>query len=124
MTTKHSTPALNSARPILVPLPLHTHDESIIINSLLASSPNHDLLFTDAAYAIQETPVQSAICEPIPGTSIDGYSKYVTVRGYAFSGGGRGIVRVDLSVDGGKTWTNPQLMDKSKGGLVHMMPQY
>lgn len=27
-----------------------------------------------------------------------------TVRGYAISGGGRGIERVDLSIDGGKTW--------------------
>lgn len=28
----------------------------------------------------------------------------VTVSGYAVSGGGRGIERVDVSVDGGKTW--------------------
>lgn len=28
----------------------------------------------------------------------------VTIRGYAVSGGGRGIERVDVSVDGGKTW--------------------
>ena len=68
----------------------------------------------DEAYAIQETPVQSAICEPVPGMSVDGDSGYVTVRGYAFSGGGRGIVRVDLSVDGGKNWVNPQLIDKSE----------
>jgi hypothetical protein len=28
----------------------------------------------------------------------------VNFRGYALAGGGRGIERVDLSVDGGKTW--------------------
>ncbi|KAF9974435.1 hypothetical protein BGZ73_002177 [Actinomortierella ambigua] len=28
----------------------------------------------------------------------------VTVKGYAISGGGRGIYRVELSLDGGKTW--------------------
>lgn len=28
----------------------------------------------------------------------------VKVSGYAVSGGGRGIERVDVSVDGGKTW--------------------
>lgn len=28
----------------------------------------------------------------------------VNVHGYALSGGGRGIERVDVSVDGGKTW--------------------
>lgn len=27
-----------------------------------------------------------------------------TIAGYAVSGGGRGIERVDISVDGGKTW--------------------
>lgn len=30
--------------------------------------------------------------------------KPVTVKGYAISGGGRAIYRVELSVDGGKTW--------------------
>lgn len=28
----------------------------------------------------------------------------MTIAGYAMSGGGRGIERVDISVDGGKTW--------------------
>ncbi|KAL3813893.1 hypothetical protein ACJIZ3_015161 [Penstemon smallii] len=28
----------------------------------------------------------------------------VTIKGYAVSGGGRGIERVDVSIDGGKTW--------------------
>lgn len=33
----------------------------------------------------------------------------MTVAGYAYSGGGRGIQRVDVSLDGGKTWTVAQL---------------
>lgn len=28
----------------------------------------------------------------------------IAIKGYAVSGGGRGIERVDLSADGGKTW--------------------
>lgn len=28
----------------------------------------------------------------------------MTVKGYAVSGGGRGIERVDVSTDGGQTW--------------------
>ncbi|KAL3636687.1 hypothetical protein CASFOL_018986 [Castilleja foliolosa] len=47
-------------------------------------------------------PVQSAIC------SLDDASNLkpgkITIKGYAVSGGGRGIERVDISVDGGKTW--------------------
>lgn len=41
-------------------------------------------------------------------------SKEVTVRGYAWSGGGRGIVRVDVSSDGGKTWHVADMEQDSK----------
>ncbi|XP_005186168.2 sulfite oxidase, mitochondrial [Musca domestica] len=55
--------------------------------------------------AIQAMPVTSAICTPLPGekvkVSADGF---VEVRGYAWSGGGRRIVRVDLTADKGKSW--------------------
>ncbi|EPE08514.1 sulfite oxidase [Ophiostoma piceae UAMH 11346] len=35
----------------------------------------------------------------------------VEVAGYAYSGGGREIVRVDVSVDGGRTWDQAELLD-------------
>ncbi|KAK0725240.1 Oxidoreductase, molybdopterin-binding domain-containing protein, partial [Lasiosphaeris hirsuta] len=35
----------------------------------------------------------------------------VAVQGYAYSGGGRGIARVDISLDGGKTWDQAELLD-------------
>ena len=35
----------------------------------------------------------------------------VAVMGYAYSGGGREIVRVDVSVDGGRTWDQAELLD-------------
>ena len=35
----------------------------------------------------------------------------IEVAGYAFSGGGRGIVRVDVSGDGGETWCTANLTD-------------
>lgn len=66
----------------------------------------------DGAQAIQETPVQSAITNIIPA---NGNNK-TTVQGFAFSGGGRRIVRVDVSADGGKTWRPATLQkDKAKG---------
>ena len=50
-------------------------------------------------------PVTSQICEPDHGTKVkvsaDGTVK---VKGYAYSGGGNRIIRVDLTSDGGKTW--------------------
>ncbi|XP_037936806.1 sulfite oxidase, mitochondrial [Teleopsis dalmanni] len=55
--------------------------------------------------AIQSMPVTSAICTPIPGATVklseDGF---INVRGYAWSGGGRRIVRVDITIDNGKSW--------------------
>jgi sulfite oxidase len=38
----------------------------------------------------------------------------VTVEGYAYSGGGRAIVRVDISVDGGKSWDQAELLEDSQ----------
>ncbi|MFS7956383.1 putative sulfite oxidase [Helianthus anomalus] len=47
-------------------------------------------------------PVQSAICS-LEDVNVGRHGK-ITVKGYAVSGGGRGIERVDISTDGGKTW--------------------
>ena len=35
----------------------------------------------------------------------------VAMQGYAYSGGGRAISRVDVSLDGGKTWDQAELLD-------------
>lgn len=37
----------------------------------------------------------------------------VKISGYAASGGGRGIERVDVSIDGGKTWMEASRFQKS-----------
>ncbi|KAM6294485.1 LOW QUALITY PROTEIN: sulfite oxidase, mitochondrial [Aegotheles albertisi] len=55
-----------------------------------------------SAPAIQELPVQSAITQPQAGAAVP--PGELTVKGYAWSGGGRGVVRVDVSLDGGRTW--------------------
>ena len=64
---------------------------------------------------IQEQPVQSVIVSPqdretieiVPGEDID-------IKGYAWSGGGRGIIRVDVSIDSGKNWHTAQLKEGSE----------
>ncbi|KAI7156498.1 hypothetical protein KC349_g6261 [Hortaea werneckii] len=69
----------------------------------------------DSAVAIQETPVQSAITsvQKVTANRLNNSQlatvygleeESVVLRGYAFSGGGRRIVRVDVSPDNGKTW--------------------
>lgn len=81
----------------------------------------------DAATSIQEMPVQSAI------TSVKDISTHsptdrklvrvygleedsVMVEGYSFSGGGRAIVRVDISVDDGQTWNQAELLKSHPEG--------
>ncbi|KAL1852651.1 hypothetical protein Plec18170_005783 [Paecilomyces lecythidis] len=67
----------------------------------------------DNTMSIQELPVQSAITA-IKEDNIN--DRNIKIQGYAVSGGGRGIVRVDVSTDGGLTWQQAQLhQDKSKG---------
>lgn len=41
-------------------------------------------------------------------------SPVVQVEGYAYSGGGREIQRVDISLDGGETWDQAQLVDDTQ----------
>jgi sulfite oxidase len=53
------------------------------------------------APAVMSTPVQSAICD----VTISDDNKYAVLKGYSYSGGGLAIIRVDVSADGGKTWT-------------------
>lgn len=67
----------------------------------------------EAAQSIQEMPVQSAITDVL---RCNEQTKPVRVNGYAYSGGGRKIVRVDVSADGGKTWEQACLReDDAKG---------
>lgn len=42
------------------------------------------------------------------------YDEEVTVKGYALAGGGRAVVRVDVSADGGETWTSADLKPTSQ----------
>lgn len=64
--------------------------------------------------AIQNMPVTSAICSPLSGDIANVESGFVTVKGYAWSGGGNKIVRVDVTGDGGKTWQTAELEQDSK----------
>ncbi len=44
------------------------------------------------------------ICVPCPRVE-----SALQVRGYAYSGGGHAIIRVDVSADNGRTWTTADL---------------
>jgi len=76
----------------------------------------------DRAPATQEMPVTSAITGVWVGDCVrkgkvpwkvakEVPGEPVAVQGYAYSGGGRDIARVDVSLDGGKTWDQAELVD-------------
>ncbi|XP_074563034.1 sulfite oxidase [Curcuma longa] len=69
-------------------------------------SVNWDNIDWSSRKAQMDFPVQSAICS-LEDVDFVKPGK-VTVAGYAVAGGGRGIERVDISVDGGKTWIEAQ----------------
>jgi sulfite oxidase len=80
-----------------------------------------------SAPAIQETPVQSAITSlrnisyhsPADRKTLQVYGleeDAVEVQGYAFSGGGRKIVRVDVSADEGRSWQQAEILPDDAQG--------
>ena len=68
--------------------------------------------------AVQEMPVQSLISQPSAGDTISlrqalsagAGEPTVKVKGFAWGGGGDGINRVDVSIDGGQTYTRAELL--------------
>lgn len=93
-------------------------------NDYKGFSPGTDWDTVDfkSAPAIQELPIQSAITTPADGAVVDRSAEEVTVKGYAWSGGGREVVRVDVSVDGGKTWQVAQLRSSDRGQAPEPSP--
>ncbi|KAL6849693.1 hypothetical protein ACO1O0_009236 [Amphichorda felina] len=92
--------------------------------------PNQTSVDWDTAPAIQEMPVQSAITTvklgdsgstDAPNTTVDEQGQFVSLGGYAYSGGGRAIVRVDVSLDGGQTWSQAKLLPDCSGSSEQCM---
>merc|ERR1719320_759646 len=69
-----------------------------------------DHLRLDQGPVIQTLPVQSIICEPLNGATLSGSDDYIVIRGIAWSGAGRGVCRVELSLDGGESFTAAEIL--------------
>lgn len=70
--------------------------------------------------AIQNMPVTSSICTPKQGDKMEVDEQgCVTVKGYAWSGGGNRIVRVDLTLDEGKSWHVAELEQEDLPHGIH-----
>ena len=70
---------------------------------LFPAAVGPDTVDWETGMMLGESPVNSVICAPLAGERLP--AGRVTVRGWAVAGGGREVARVDVSVDGGKSWT-------------------
>ncbi len=64
-----------------------------------------------AGLQLSELAVNCVICTPQAGQTVP---RVVTVQGYALTGGARRVARVDVSGDGGATWTTARLVQGSQ----------
>ncbi|SLM33845.1 oxidoreductase molybdopterin binding domain-containing protein [Lasallia pustulata] len=62
----------------------------------------HNATYSDG-FSIQDMPVSSAIMSPIDKAVII-HDGFITMKGWAYSGGGHWPVRVEVSGDGGSVW--------------------
>ncbi|KAA8530102.1 hypothetical protein F0562_004811 [Nyssa sinensis] len=74
-------------------------------------SVNWDNIIWSTRRPQMDFPVQCAICS-LEDMNVVKHGK-ITIKGYAVSGGGRGIERVDVSIDGGKTWVEASRYQKT-----------
>lgn len=81
-------------------------------------STDWDTVNFSTSPAIQNMPVTSAICTPQTGETVSIENGSVTVKGYAWSGGGNKIVRVDVSADAGETWHVANLEEDGNGNTT------
>jgi len=86
----------------------------------LSLAPDAD---TAALPSVQEQPVTSAIASPAEGSALPLSDGCVTLRGYAWSGGGRAVQRVEVSLDGGESWASAQLLPPAGAGGEPLPPQ-
>jgi sulfite oxidase len=70
---------------------------------LFPASFNKDNVDWDKGLMLGEAPVSSVILAPQDKATIA--AGKVTVRGWSLAGGNRSVARVDVSADGGETWT-------------------
>lgn len=85
----------------------HIYDNRVLPTMISPEeSANNSKWWTDERYAIFDLSPNSVICHPQHDErlSLTGSSNTYRARGYAYSGGGRRITRVELSLDKGKTW--------------------
>ncbi|CAI5496522.1 unnamed protein product [Closterium sp. Naga37s-1] len=86
----------------------HFHDNRVLPSHVDAETAMKDGWWRKKEYICNELAINSAIVSPDHGdvVAMEGGAgrQIVTMKGYAYSGGGRRVTRVEITLDGGNTW--------------------
>ncbi|KAG0345265.1 hypothetical protein BG004_003845 [Podila humilis] len=88
----------------------HYHDNRVLPSMVTdADMAKREKWWFRPEYTINELNINSAICSPAHGSVLpisdpDALTKEITISGYAYNGGCKKIVRVEVTLDSGKTW--------------------
>ncbi len=90
---------------------LHFHDNKVLPTEVTADQARSEMhWWYDPKYIINDLNVNAAICSPDHNQVIDfvgsssSQPQMLPIQGYAYTGGGRRIARVEISLDDGNTW--------------------
>tara|TARA_B100000482_G_scaffold98748_1_gene71107 strand:- start:1547 stop:4120 length:2574 start_codon:yes stop_codon:yes gene_type:complete len=82
----------------------HLRDNRILPSHVDSELAEREGWWKRPEYAFNELNINSVISSPAHGDAIEIFDCNFTVKGYAYSGGGRSITRVEVSLDNGMTW--------------------
>jgi len=83
----------------------HFNDNRVLPEHVTAEIANAEGWWYKPDFIINELNINSAIAYPGHLEVVPLQKKTYPVQGYAYNGGGRKVIRVEVSTDGGKTWT-------------------
>ena len=94
----------------------HFNDNRVLPEHVTAEIANAEGWWYKPDYIINELNINSAIAYPghQEVVAITKPNQAYTVKGYCYTGGGRKVIRVEVSIDGGKTWTLTKLTHPEK----------
>lgn len=89
----------------------HFNDNRVLPEHVTAEIANAEGWWYKPDYIINELNINSAIAYPghlevVPLSKPD---QTYPISGYCYTGGGRKVIRVEVSIDGGKSWTLSEL---------------
>ncbi|XP_062026225.1 nitrate reductase [NADH]-like [Rosa rugosa] len=84
----------------------HYKDNRVLPSHVDAELANAEAWWYKPEYIINELNINSVITTPSHEEilSINSWTMPYTLKGYAYSGGGKKVTRVEVTVDGGETW--------------------